>query len=50
MAQILKGKVVADALTEQMKQDVEQLRIRMEAFGEMLTQKIIVKRKVKRSA
>lgn len=36
--------------TDYQYQDVEQLRIRMEAFGEMLTQKIIVKRKVKRSA
>ena len=36
--------------TDYQYQDVEQLRIRMEAFGEMLTQKIIAKRKVKRSA
>lgn len=36
--------------TDYQYQDVEQLRIRMEAFGEMLMQKIIVKRKVKRSA
>ena len=36
--------------TDYQYQDMEQLRIRMEAFGEMLTQRIIVKRKVKRSA
>ena len=36
--------------TDYQYQDMEQLRIRMEAFGEMLTQRIIVKRKVKKSA
>lgn len=36
--------------TDYQYQDMEQLRIRMEAFGEMLNQKNIVKRKAKRSA
>ena len=36
--------------TDYQYQDMEQLRIRMEAFGEMLNQRNIVKRKVKRSA
>ena len=36
--------------TDYQYQDMEQLRIRMEAFGEMLTQRRIVQRKVKRSA
>ena len=36
--------------TDYQYQDMEQLRIRMEAFGEMLTQRIIDKRKVKKSA
>ena len=36
--------------TDYQYQDMEQLRIRMEAFGEMLNQRNIVKRKVRRSA
>lgn len=36
--------------TDYQYQDMEQLRIRMEAFGEMLNQRNIVKRKAKRSA
>lgn len=36
--------------TDYQYQDMEQLRIRMEAFGEMLTQRNIVKRKVKKTA